>query len=128
MNRKEIIAAACHSAWYAYTVLGFKEEGEPWSTIAQWQKDSLYNAIEFWDTFTEKVPVGGLAWLRTNLPVLSHDNWTKHKLSEGWIYGPVKDANKKTHPCLVPYTALPAAQQLKDSVVVETYLAMNEVL
>lgn len=36
------------------------------------------------------------------------------RLDEGWKYGPIKDADKKEHPCMVPFADLPAAQQAKD--------------
>jgi len=49
-------------------------------------------------------------------PEDSHDNWRAFKVAEGWVYGPVKDADKKTHPCLVEYDKLPAEQRAKDYV------------
>ena len=33
---------------------------------------------------------------------------------EGWKYGPVKDAQKKEHPCFLPYAELPPEQKAKD--------------
>ena len=47
-------------------------------------------------------------------PEESHENWRKVKDAEGWVYGPVKDAEAKTHPCMVPYEELPSAQIIKD--------------
>lgn len=47
-------------------------------------------------------------------PENQHDNWCKFKTAEGWVYGEVKDFDKKTHPCLVPYGELPVEQQRKD--------------
>lgn len=47
-------------------------------------------------------------------PSASHESWSAQKLAEGWVYGPVKDADKKEHPCLVPYEQLPLEQQRKD--------------
>jgi hypothetical protein len=35
--------------------------------------------------------------------------------SPGWVYGTAKDAEKKTHPCMVPYDKLPLAQRRKDA-------------
>ncbi len=43
-----------------------------------------------------------------------HLNWSKEKMRAGWMYGPVKDAEKKTHPCLVEYEKLPIEQRMKD--------------
>lgn len=47
-------------------------------------------------------------------PSDSHENWLKFKKEDGWKYGPVKDAEKKEHPCFVPYNELPPEQKLKD--------------
>lgn len=47
-------------------------------------------------------------------PSASHDNWLAFKKADGWRYGPVKDADAKTHPCFVPYDQLPQEQRAKD--------------
>lgn len=47
-------------------------------------------------------------------PEQLHESWCKVKRAEGWAYGEVKDAEVKTHPCLVPYAELPTEQRLKD--------------
>lgn len=44
----------------------------------------------------------------------SHQSWMAQKLADGWTFGPVKDAEKKQHPCLVPFNLLPREQQAKD--------------
>lgn len=44
----------------------------------------------------------------------SHNSWLKEKEESGWKYGPVKDAEKKEHPCFVPYEELPDSQKSKD--------------
>lgn len=36
-----------------------------------------------------------------------HDVWAEGRMKEGWTYGPVKDAEKKETPLLVPYEELP---------------------
>lgn len=140
-SRKEIIAAACHSAWYAYSVLALNEDGEPWEFAPDWQKKSLYDAIDFWDDQCikyqeevldlvnpddEKLPASMSSWARDALPELSHQNWMEYKKSEGWVYGEVKDPEKKTHPCMVPYCDLPDSQRIKDMVVVEAYIALMD--
>ena len=35
-----------------------------------------------------------------------HDQWAQERRSNGWIYGPTRDDQKKHHPCLVPYDDL----------------------
>ena len=47
-------------------------------------------------------------------PEASHESWMKQKKADGWVYGEVKDPEKKTHPCLVPFHDLPVEQQVKD--------------
>lgn len=43
-----------------------------------------------------------------------HDNWAVGRLSEGWSYGPARDDEKKTTPCLVPYSELPESEKEYD--------------
>ena len=50
----------------------------------------------------------------SGLASAQHDAWSEDKRKEGWKYGPVKDAEKKEHPCLVAFEALPPEQQAKD--------------
>lgn len=45
-----------------------------------------------------------------------HESWLRFKENDGWAYGPVKDFEKKEHPCFVPYDELPTDQQIKDAV------------
>lgn len=55
-----------------------------------------------------------------------HEQRMRDKLAAGWVYGPVKDAEAKTHPCLVPFGQLPAHQQLKDRLFRTAVLSMAE--
>jgi len=43
-----------------------------------------------------------------------HGRWMVEKLANGWRYGPKKNMEKKTHPCLVPWHKLPPREQDKD--------------
>ena len=43
-----------------------------------------------------------------------HDVWAVGRISEGWTYGSVKDAEKKTTPLLVPYSELPESEKEYD--------------
>ena len=55
---------------------------------------------------------------RLNNPEAGHDaqhnSWMEEKINDGWVYGDVKDAEKKTHPCIVPFDELPEFQKKKD--------------
>ena len=125
-KRVELLSAACHSAWYAYTVLALGEDGEPWESASEWQKESIADAVQFWDVecaaFPENTPLEEKVKL---LAPLSHENWMDYKSDDGWVYGDVKDPEKKTHPCMVPYDKLPHDQRMKDVVVINAYLALR---
>lgn len=43
-----------------------------------------------------------------------HDVWAKGRMDEGWVYGEVKDAEKKVSPCLIPYDELPESEKKYD--------------
>lgn len=43
-----------------------------------------------------------------------HAKWMSDKVADGWVYGPVKDASAKTHPCICDYSQLAPADKLKD--------------
>ena len=47
-------------------------------------------------------------------PQASHESWMAQKIAEGWVYGEVKDPERKTHHCIVPFADLPREQQAKD--------------
>lgn len=47
-------------------------------------------------------------------PEDSHNSWMAQKIEDGWVFGDTKDAEKKTHPCMVPFGDLSVAQQAKD--------------
>ena len=59
----------------------------------------------------------GVEFIRSNpdaKPSASHESWLKQKEADGWRYGVVKNADKKEHPCDVPYDQLPVEQKAKD--------------
>ena len=44
----------------------------------------------------------------------THENWAQARIREGWIYGPERSDEKKTHPCLIPYGQLPDSEKEYD--------------
>lgn len=63
--------------------------------------------------------IHGVKWRLDNLDApasAQHDEWMRQKLADGWVYGPVKDPEKKTHPALVPYSDLAPDTKAKDAV------------
>lgn len=101
MNMVEVIASLCHEVnrtWCAAT----GDDSQPaWADAPGWQKDSARKGVE--------------AHLQGSVsPEQSHQLWMKEKERTGWVYGAVKDAEKKTHPCMVPYQSLPVRDRIKD--------------
>ncbi|MBP3634490.1 MAG: Ryanodine receptor Ryr [Oscillospiraceae bacterium] len=45
-----------------------------------------------------------------------HENWAAGRIADGWIYGAVRDDEKKTTPCLVPYDQLSEEEKEYDRV------------
>lgn len=43
-----------------------------------------------------------------------HDTWASERIAEGWVYGEVKDGERKTTPCLVDYSELPEIEKEYD--------------
>lgn len=35
-----------------------------------------------------------------------HENWAAGRIADGWVYGEMRDDQKRTTPCLVPYAEL----------------------
>lgn len=55
---------------------------------------------------------------RKTSPEELHDDWVKAYEAMGWVYGPIRDLEAKTHPDMVPYNELGFAEQIKDEVFV----------
>ena len=99
MNKIEFIVAVRHACWVSYQIAA----GQPYNVeINDDQRESLMDGARFQldnpdITSTE-----------------SHNNWVKAKTRQGWVYGPVKDFEKKEHPNLVAFDELPNIEKLKD--------------
>ena len=53
-----------------------------------------------------------------------HENWSAARLAEGWTYGTVRDDEKKTTPCLIPYDELPESEREYDRITAMQTLKM----
>lgn len=97
------IAQIVHEANRAYCQAIGEAPYPAWSDAPPEVRDPIIAGVEF----------------RLNNPGVSaadqHQEWLRSKEEDGWTYGPVKDLEKKTHPCMVRYADLPVEQQVKDS-------------
>lgn len=99
---EEEIARVAHNVNKA-ACAAFGDFSQPsWENAPNWQRDSAIQGVRF----------------HLNNPNAdeksSHESWLAVKESEGWCYGPVKNIDKKEHPCFVPFEDLPQEQKLKD--------------
>lgn len=114
------IARVCHEVNRAYCASLGDASQQPWADAPQWQRDSECNGVRF--------HVGRLRAGLPPSPEASHENWLREKVATGWVYGPVKNAETKEHPCCVPYAELPREQQVKDALFVATVHACADSL
>ena len=99
----EQIAEVAHGANRAFCISTGDNSQVEWKDAPEWQKKSAVEGVQFvidnFDTVT---------------PSLIYTNWAKSKIADGWVYGPEKDADKRTHPCLAGCEHLPKDQIQKD--------------
>ncbi|BDI33444.1 hypothetical protein CCAX7_54950 [Capsulimonas corticalis] len=111
------VAQVCHEANRGLCEAIGDTSQVSWNDAEEWQRQSA---------------VAGVRAYLDNPGITSaqmHENWCEYKIADGWVYGEVKDAEKKTHPCLVPYADLPEVQQYKDKVfcaIVGALLPINQ--
>ena len=100
----EEIAEVCHEVNRAYCESLGDNSQLKWKHAPTWAKESAKAGVR----------------LHLNNPHLtpedSHNSWLAEKSKNGWVYGEIKDPEKKTHPCFVRYGDLPADQKAKDSI------------
>lgn len=73
-----------------------------WDAAPQWQRSSAINGVKFHLDNPDAGPEG------------SHENWLAEKVADGWKWGPEKDPELKTHPCVMSFIALPPELKAKD--------------
>jgi RyR domain len=98
----EQIAKVAHEVNRAYCQSLGDDSQPSWEGAPEWQKSSAINGVQY------HVENPGAD------PRSSHENWLKQKREEGWVHGPVKNAELKQHPCMVPFDNLPTSQKAKD--------------
>lgn len=100
------IARICHEANRAWCRHWGSDVQPAWEDSPEWQRTSsiagVTHIVRRWEEGVE-VEAEDL-----------HVEWMKHKLREGWAWAPQKNAERKEHNCLVPYSELNAKERLKD--------------
>lgn len=96
------IAQVCHEANKSLCEAGGDFSQKPWHECPEWQKEASIQSVEA----VIKNPEMTGKQMR--------EDWVQFKLSQGWSYGPVKDAEKKEHPLLCPDDELSEIDAAKD--------------
>lgn len=100
--KRELIAQIAHAINLAYCA-SLGDTSQPvWAEAPEWQQQSALAGVDMHLANPDATPEQ------------SHESWLAQKLADGWVYGEVKDAEKKEHPCCVPYDELPPEQKAKD--------------
>jgi hypothetical protein len=110
----ELCAAAAHemNRLYCQSLGDFSQPH--WEEAPAWQRTSAMKGVK--------------GALEGATPEQSHESWLEEKKATGWKYGPVKDSEKREHPCFVPYAELPPGQQHKDHLFLTTVCSMAKAL
>ena len=103
-ERIEEIAEVCHAMNRLYCMSLGDGSQVKWKNAPEWQRTSAINGVK---AIIENPDLP---------PSASHEDWYDEKAQDGWVYGKVKDPEKKQHPCMVPYHELPADQKAKDTI------------
>lgn len=98
----DLCARLAHEMNRAYCRAIGDNSQPPWEDAPLWQRDSAKSGV------LSKLLDPDVT------PEQSHEGWLRQKEADGWRYGPIKDAEKKEHPCFVPYADLPPEQRVKD--------------
>lgn len=99
---EEVIAKICHEVNRAYceSIGDFSQPS--WEEAKDSIKKSCIYGVKFHIEHPETTPEE------------LHNKWYEYKKLEGWVYGNVKNIERKEHPCFVPYESLPKEQKSKD--------------
>jgi hypothetical protein len=99
----EVIAPICYQANKAFCESYGDYSQKDWYQADDWQKQSAIKGVQF---RIENPDAGHDA---------QHNSWMAEKVADGWVYGESKNAEAKTHSCIVSFEQLPIFQQKKDA-------------
>lgn len=111
-----LIAEAAHEINKAYCQAIGDESQVPWDSAPEWQKKSARQGVMFHLTNPSATPES------------SHQKWLEEKARDGWKYGDVKCAEKKEHPCFLPYSELEQEQRAKDYIFKQAVNSISVIL
>lgn len=98
---ESVIAPVVHEAVRAYQIVtGTPKPCVHWDEAAEWERQSTRLSV--------RAALDGVT------PAEQHQQWMEQRQAEGWRWGPVRDAENKLNPALVPYEDLSEDQRRLD--------------
>lgn len=103
----EGIAKFCHQVNSDYRSLIGEGQRPSWEDASDHTRASAINGVHFViQSASDPNPYASAQ--------AQHDEWLRFKLEDGWGYGEEIDEVNKKHPCVLPFSALPMEQKIKD--------------
>lgn len=102
MTTFESVARVAHEVNRAYCAAIGDTSQLSWEEAPDWQRASAISGVQQIRAGVVTAPEG------------LHQSWLVQKKWEGWVYGPKKDPEAKTHPYIVDFKSLPLEQQVRD--------------
>ena len=114
MNAREI-AEVCHEANRALQHIFWDPNPAPsWNETSIEIQQSVINGVS---RVLENPLIG---------PADIHDEWVIYKKDQGYVYGPAKNEELRTHPNMVPWDQLPPEQRIKDRLFIAICRALEK--
>jgi len=110
----EAIGEVCHEVNRALCEAGGDMSQPAWKDATPGHRKSTADGVQ-WRIDNPSDPVSA-----------QHDQWCDAKRGDGWVYGPDKDVEFKTHPCLRPFDELSDIDRAKDHVFVAIVKTMSK--
>jgi hypothetical protein len=133
----ERLAAFLHDAYRAAAPAD-APGNRPWAELSEEQRDSNRRQLAHLPAKLASIGVDWNAWLRgtplvlpdldarpdllDRLAELEHARWSVERRLNGWRHGPVRDAARRTHPGLAPWSSAPEEVRMLDRVLVRAAL------
>lgn len=109
------VAKVCHATIREFSsVVGRNKTTPVWEELSEQLRNSAVDGVLFHSKHPDATASD------------SHQNWFDFKANNGWVYGEVKDEEKKTHPSMVPFDELPDSEKAKDELFCSVVNIMNK--
>ena len=99
------LAKLIHEINRAYCQSIGDDSQPPWEEAPDWHRKISRDAVQF---LIDNPQAG---------PENLHNKWLSEKERAGWKYAPVRNVEKKEHPCMVPFCELSQEDRTKDHLV-----------